>query len=59
MIACPSPEFGSVRRSANCASSHPCSWFHHRSAAILMEPEPLIRRQAAFTPFGIMAMHLT
>src|ERR1700739_103942 len=26
---------------------------------ILMEPEPLIRRQAAFTPFGIMAVHLT
>jgi hypothetical protein len=24
-----------------------------------MEPEPLIRRQAAFTRFGIMAIHLT
>jgi len=32
---------------------------HHRPAAFLMKPQPLVRRQAAFTRFGIVTIHLT
>src|ERR1035438_3427715 len=32
---------------------------HHRSAAILMKPQPLPRCQAALTRFGIVEIHLT
>jgi hypothetical protein len=31
---------------------------HHRPAALLMKPQPFLRRQAAFTRFGIVNIHL-
>ncbi len=58
VIALPSPEFGSVFRSANCASSQSMQLLHHRPAVLLMKPQPLLRRQAALTRFGIVAVHL-
>jgi hypothetical protein len=30
----------------------------HRSAAFLMKPQPLVRRQAALARFGIVTIHL-
>src|ERR1035437_1094520 len=32
---------------------------HHRPAAFLMEPQPLLRCQAELTRFGIVEIHLT
>ena len=46
VIALPSPEFGSVFFSANCASSQRVQLVHHRPAVLLMKPQPLLRRQA-------------
>ena len=42
----PSPEFGSVFCSANCASIQLMQLFHQRPAMLLMEAQPLLRRQS-------------
>ena len=31
---------------------------HHRSAMLLMKPQPLLRREAALARLGIMTVHL-